>query len=166
MFTQTKKLNISRCNGCNRKCTLGAKTVIFYDNYSCFVPTINNQIQRSYIDRQGKKRLVQQYINPAVAISFARTISKLCPHYTRPPQPTPSAHTNTQCNGCENKCILGTKRVVSATRDGFLPVIGTQEIRKYTDKRGLNKIVPHYNDPMRAQIRADKISKLCDHYQR
>ncbi len=166
MFTQTQKLNIGRCNGCNRKCTLGAKTIIFHDNYSCFVPTINNKIQKSYTDKQGKKRLVQQYRNAAVAISFARTISKLCPHYTRPAQPSPSTYTNTQCQGCENKCTFGIKHIKSATRDGFLPVIGTREIRRYTDKRGITKIVPHYNDPLRARIRAAKISKLCDHYQR
>ena len=166
MFTQTQSIQISRCNGCTRRCKLGAQAVILYDNYQGFRPTINKQIITRYTDKNGKRRLVTIYHNAPVALSYARTISRLCKHYQKPEPPTKSTAPDTQCHGCENKCMLGAQRILNKFRDGFLPVIGTKTIKKYTNKRGITQTIPHYEDASGAIQRAAKIAKLCDHYQR
>ena len=166
MFTQIQSVHVGRCNGCNRNCKLGSQAVILYDNYLNFRPTINGKPIFKYIDKNGKKRFLTMYHNPKIALSYARTASRLCKHYQRPEPPKPSTLQDTQCHGCENKCILGSQRILTDLRDGHLPVIGTKTIKTYTDKRGRVQIVPHYNTSAEAARRAAKIAKLCDHYQR
>lgn len=166
MFTQANKTNISRCNGCKRKCRLGAQAVILYDNHINFRPTINNQPVTKYIDKNGRKRFVTAYFNKQVALSFARTVSKSCRHYQEPVTATTHTLPDTQCHGCECKCSFGAQHIKNQMRDGYLPVIGTKTVSKYTNKRGITNTVPYYDTQSNAIRRAERIAKLCDHYQR
>ena len=78
------QLNVKYCNGCDKQCELGYKTVIFKTiNVRHILPTIDKETIIAYNDKNGhQKRCTKEKIRcTEEAIELAEKISKLCPNY-------------------------------------------------------------------------------------
>ena len=84
-FTQEKQKNIAICDGCDKKCKLGARAI----KNSCghhHYPTIGGKIIKNFIDANGHKQsavVIDIYIDTFTTIKKAREIAKLCDHYQK-----------------------------------------------------------------------------------
>lgn len=155
-FTQTNKINVSRCNGCPQRCQLGIKKT----KNNKYLPTINNKTTQKYRDKNGTPRSVRPD-NAAAALSFARTISNSCEHYTSPTRQDSTPVPQTHCQGCNQKCKLLAAKTENC---GFLPRIGQKTVKFYLTKSGHPKRTPEHNTKTEAINYANSISRLCDHY--
>ncbi|MDW2994613.1 MAG: hypothetical protein R8N24_01125 [Alphaproteobacteria bacterium] len=167
MFTQQNKINVSRCNGCPKRCLLGARAVILYDNIVAYRPTIQSPYGHIKVhhSRKVKRRLSQTYNKASVALSHARTAAHDCFNFTPPPEQEHTSNIKTHCQGCDKQCELAAVKINTYKQeDIYAPKIGDKTIKLYFNKRGLTKTVPSFKTALPAFIRANKISKLCDNY--
>ena len=155
-FTQINKTNVSRCNGCAQRCQLGIKKT----KNNKYLPTIDNKLKQKYRDKNGIQHSVRPD-NAAAALSFARTISNSCEHYTPPTRQESAPMPQTHCQGCNQKCKLAAAKTENCK---FLPRIGQKTVKFYLTKSGHPKHTPEHNTKTEAINYANSISRLCDHY--
>lgn len=168
MFTQERKINVSRCNGCPIRCRVSAHAVVLYDNYVAYRAVIDFPGGRLKVHhgRKTKRILSKTYSNPQIALSYAITVTKDCLNYTQPPEPEKTSNIKTNCDGCDEKCALAAVMTKGYKDETIYQVkIGDKIIKKYTNKRGMTKTVPLYKSALAAFMHANKISKLCDNQQ-
>lgn len=168
MFTQSEKINVSRCNGCPSRCLLGASATITYLNTTKYRPTITHPDNMHLHIRHKKSRQHMQNLFPniAQALSVAKTASTHCSLYITPMEQQTTSNIETQCHGCEHNCPLVAKKIQTPFNEiKFLPKIGTKTIKKYIQKKGTITMVPGYDSALVAFKNANHISKLCDKYQ-
>lgn len=168
MFTQERKINVGRCNGCPTRCRVGARAVVLYDNYVAYRPIIEFPDGRLKVHhgRKTKRILSKTYSNPQIALSYAITVTKDCLNYTQPPEPPRTSNIKTNCDGCDEKCALAAVMTKGYKDETIYQVkIGDKIIKQYTNKRGMTKTVPLYKGALAAFMHANKISKLCDNQQ-
>jgi hypothetical protein len=80
-FTQQKKMNFIHCDGCEKRCELGAVKIIAMMGY--YYPKIGGECIYQYIDKNNQVRLAAQdeLKSATAAIEKAREIAKLCDKY-------------------------------------------------------------------------------------
>lgn len=168
MFTQERKINVGRCNGCPTRCRVDARAVVLYDNMVAYRPIIEFPGGRLKVHhgRKTKRILSKTYSNPQIALSYAITVTKDCLNYTQPPEPEKTSNVKTNCDGCSEKCELSAVKTKGYKDENiFQPKIGNKVIKKYICKRGTTKTVPLYKGALAAFMHANRISKLCDNQQ-
>lgn len=168
MFTQERKINVGRCNGCPKRCRVHAQAEVLYDNVIAYRAVIDFPGGRLKVHhgRKTKRLLSKRYSEPQIALSYALKITKDCLNYIQPPEPKRTSNIKTNCDGCDEKCALAAVMTKGYKDETIYQVkIGDKIIKKYTNKRGMTKTVPLYKSALGAFMHANKISKLCDNQQ-
>lgn len=80
-FTQQKKIDFIHCDGCEKRCELGAEKIIALLTY--YYPKIGGECIYQYIDKNNQIRLAAQdeLKSAKAAIEKAREIAKMCDKY-------------------------------------------------------------------------------------
>lgn len=168
MFTQERKINVGRCNGCPKRCRVHAQAEVLYDNVIAYRAVINFPGGRLKVHhgRKTKRILAKTYSNPQIALSYAITLTKDCLNYIQPTEPERTSNMKTNCDGCSEKCELAAVKTKGYKDETIYQVkIGDNIIKKYTNKKGMTKTVPLYKSALSAFMHANRISKLCDNQQ-
>ncbi len=80
MFSQEKKLNIAKCNGCKEKCVLDALKSEWFEESNLYYPMIGGKMIKTYTNRWGYDVLAITK-GRENTIKRAFEIAKLCDNY-------------------------------------------------------------------------------------